>query len=99
LSCEHFPVWLQEFRGLRRSPREFRLRIAPPPPSEATDLSEFILSRVTSKGGSISAEHAIGEDKASYLQRYKSQEELDLMRELKQLLDPLGIMNPRKVPP
>jgi FAD/FMN-containing dehydrogenase len=54
---------------------------------------------VTSKGGSISAEHGIGEDKVSYLQRHKSQGELDLMRGLKQLLDPTGIMNPRKVLP
>jgi len=66
---------------------------------EAADLSEFILSLVTSKGGSISAEHGIGEDKVSYLQRHKSQGELDLMRGLKQLLDPTGIMNPRKVLP
>jgi FAD/FMN-containing dehydrogenase len=70
---------------------------AEPTNGEAADLSEFILSLVVSKGGSISAEHGIGEDKASDLQRYASREELDLMRGLKQLLDPIGIMNPRKV--
>ncbi len=70
-----------------------------PTDDEGADLSDFILSLVVSKGGSISAEHGIGEDKASALLRYKGQAELDVMRGLKRLLDPLGIMNPRKVLP
>ncbi len=48
-------------------------------------------------GGSISAEHGIGQLKRDENARYKSEIELRLMRTLKQALDPLGIMNPGKV--
>ena len=48
-------------------------------------------------GGSISAEHGIGQLKREELQRYKSAIELDMMRAVKQALDPQGIMNPGKV--
>ena len=47
--------------------------------------------------GSISAEHGIGQLKREELQRYKSAVELDMMRAVKQALDPQGIMNPGKV--
>jgi FAD/FMN-containing dehydrogenase len=48
-------------------------------------------------GGSISAEHGIGQLKRVENARYKSEVELQLMRTLKQALDPLGIMNPGKM--
>jgi len=48
-------------------------------------------------GGSISAEHGIGQLKRLENARYKSGVELQLMRTLKQALDPLGIMNPGKM--
>ena len=48
-------------------------------------------------GGSISAEHGIGCLKLGELERYGSPVELDLMRAIKQALDPHGIMNPGKV--
>ena len=50
--------------------------------------------------GSISAEHGIGTMKRDLLPRYKSSEELDAMRALKQAFDPRNILNPGKtVPP
>ena len=49
--------------------------------------------------GSISAEHGIGRLKRDELPRYKSPLELDLMRRLKQALDPDDIMNPGKILP
>lgn len=49
--------------------------------------------------GSISAEHGIGQAKRDEMTRYKSPVELDLMRRIKQALDPQGIMNPGKVVP
>ena len=52
---------------------------------------------VTAHGGSISAEHGIGQYKRAELVRYKSAVELDLMRAVKTALDPHGIMNPGKV--
>ena len=48
-------------------------------------------------GGSISAEHGIGQLKRDELQRYKSGVELDMMRAIKHAFDPLGLMNPGKV--
>jgi FAD/FMN-containing dehydrogenase len=48
-------------------------------------------------GGSISAEHGIGQVKRAILPRYKNAVELDLMRRLKQTFDPLGLLNPGKV--
>ena len=50
-------------------------------------------------GGSISAEHGIGNTKRDLLPRYKSHEELDAMRALKAAFDPHGILNPGKVVP
>lgn len=47
--------------------------------------------------GSISAEHGVGQLKRDYLPLYKDPVELDLMRKIKQALDPEAIMNPGKV--
>jgi FAD/FMN-containing dehydrogenase len=49
---------------------------------------------VAAHGGSISAEHGIGQQKRDELVRYKSAVELDLMRTVKAALDPSGICNP-----
>jgi len=48
-------------------------------------------------GGSISAEHGIGQLKRHLLPQFKSAIELDLMRKIKATLDPNGILNPGKV--
>ncbi|MDE2353694.1 MAG: FAD-binding oxidoreductase [Betaproteobacteria bacterium] len=48
-------------------------------------------------GGSISAEHGIGQLKVDELVRYKDPVALELMQRIKGTLDPLGIMNPGKV--
>ena len=52
---------------------------------------------VAAHGGSISAEHGIGQQKLDELVRYKSVVELDLMRRVKTALDPFGILNPGKI--
>jgi len=48
-------------------------------------------------GGSISAEHGIGQHKRDELPRYKSAIEMLLMRKVKAGLDPQGLMNPGKL--
>ena len=48
-------------------------------------------------GGSISAEHGIGQLKREELLRYKSTLEMEMMRSVKRAFDPHGLMNPGKV--
>jgi FAD/FMN-containing dehydrogenase len=52
---------------------------------------------VAALGGSISAEHGIGQLKRAELERHKAPLELDMMRAIKRALDPRGLMNPGKV--
>jgi FAD/FMN-containing dehydrogenase len=52
---------------------------------------------VAAAGGSISAEHGIGQLKRDELQRYKSGLEIELMERVKSALDPRGLLNPGKV--
>jgi FAD/FMN-containing dehydrogenase len=52
---------------------------------------------VASMNGSIAAEHGIGLIKRDELTRYKDPVALELMRTLKQALDPANILNPGKV--
>ena len=48
-------------------------------------------------GGSISAEHGIGQLRRAELQHSKPAAELELMRKIKQLIDPDDLMNPGKL--
>ena len=48
-------------------------------------------------GGSISAEHGLGQLKREEILRYKSPVEMDLMRAVKRTIDPAGLMNPGKI--
>jgi FAD/FMN-containing dehydrogenase len=48
-------------------------------------------------GGSISAEHGVGLLKKPYLSRVRSGEEIALMRAMKHVFDPHGILNPGKL--
>ena len=45
-------------------------------------------------GGSVSAEHGIGNEKKAWLSHSRSQIEIELMRNLKRSLDPKNILNP-----
>jgi FAD/FMN-containing dehydrogenase len=60
-------------------------------------FSRIVHDVVISLGGSIAAEHGIGRLKRDELERTKSKVELDLMRTLKQALDPKGLMNPGRI--
>ncbi|HZD90548.1 MAG TPA: FAD-binding oxidoreductase [Pseudolabrys sp.] len=61
------------------------------------DVNAVVDKIVLSLGGSISAEHGIGQLKRKSLPKVKDPVALDLMRSVKQMLDPNGIMNPGKV--
>lgn len=61
------------------------------------EVNTLVFDAVRSFGGSISAEHGIGELKRDCLPEYKSHVALGLMRAIKQALDPRGLLNPRRV--
>jgi len=61
------------------------------------DVNRLVHDSVAAFGGSISAEHGIGQYKRDEIVRYKSPVEIELMRAVKRAVDPLGIMNPGKV--
>ncbi|MCL2075057.1 MAG: FAD-binding oxidoreductase [Betaproteobacteria bacterium] len=62
-------------------------------------VNRIVYDCVDELGGSISAEHGIGQLKREMLCRYKSAAALSAMRIVKTALDPRGIMNPGKVLP
>jgi FAD/FMN-containing dehydrogenase len=60
-------------------------------------VNRVVHDLVAELGGSISAEHGLGQLKREEVLRYKSAVEMELMRAVKRALDPLGLMNPGKV--
>lgn len=64
---------------------------------DAGAINRAVHDMVTRYGGSISAEHGIGQYRVEELQRTRSPEELALARRLKLALDPEGLLNPGKV--
>lgn len=63
----------------------------------AERVHDAIYDVVTRLGGSISAEHGIGQLKTELLKQHKDPVALEMMRAIKQALDPKGILNPGKV--
>ncbi|MGX1740957.1 FAD-binding oxidoreductase [Bosea sp. NPDC055353] len=62
-----------------------------------SEMNEAVHAIVAEMHGSISAEHGIGRLKRDLLPGVKDPVELDLMRTIKQTLDPQGILNPGAV--
>ena len=73
------------------------------PTRDDTALKDQVLEAiedvVAELGGSFSAEHGVGLSKLPSMGRRKDPVALDVMRTLKQALDPHGLMNPGKVIP
>lgn len=64
---------------------------------EAKTISGEVYDMVVAWGGSISAEHGIGQIKRTELERLGDPVMLGLMRSVKKALDPAGILNPGKL--
>jgi FAD/FMN-containing dehydrogenase len=64
-----------------------------------TDVTSFVHDLVMAAGGSISAEHGIGQMRLGELARVGDPVRLATMRAIKAALDPRGIMNPGKLVP
>jgi FAD/FMN-containing dehydrogenase len=63
----------------------------------AHHVEEIVYACVRDWGGSISAEHGIGLTKKPYLSYSRTADEIALMKSIKSVLDPRGILNPGKV--
>jgi FAD/FMN-containing dehydrogenase len=63
------------------------------------ELMEAVNAIVRELGGSFSAEHGIGRLKPYMMPDWRGGPELDLMRRIKQALDPEGLFNPGKLLP
>ena len=66
---------------------------------EGPAITAFVHDLVCAAGGSISAEHGIGQMKLAELARLGGPARLGAMRAIKQAIDPAGIMNPGKLVP
>jgi FAD/FMN-containing dehydrogenase len=68
-----------------------------PPGLDADALNALVHDLVVARGGSISAEHGIGQYRVAELARCKPAAELDIARRVKKALDPATLLNPGKV--
>lgn len=57
---------------------------------------DALIEAVLGLGGSLSGEHGIGSEKRGYVARELDAETLAMMRDVKRLFDPLGLLNPGK---
>jgi FAD/FMN-containing dehydrogenase len=67
--------------------------------TEGAAITRMVDDLVTAAGGSISAEHGIGQLKLSEFERLAPPGRIHALRAIKHALDPLGIMNPGKLVP
>lgn len=61
------------------------------------EVNRLVHDLVDSMGGSIAAEHGVGQLKVGEMEHYKSTVELELMKQIKKTLDPKNLFNPGKV--
>ncbi len=67
--------------------------------TRAHRMVEEIFRQTVALGGTLSGEHGIGITKSEFLRMEVGERELKLMRDLKRLFDPKGILNPGKIFP
>ena len=65
----------------------------------AKQITPLVHDLVIAAGGSISAEHGIGQNKRAELERLSSSARLSMLRAIKMAIDPGNIMNPGKLVP
>ena len=68
-------------------------------PELAAQVGGEILSYCVEAGGSITGEHGVGADKADYMPRMFTDDDLDVMQRVRRAFDPKGLCNPGKIFP
>ena len=61
------------------------------------EVSKWVFEIVQRYAGSVSAEHGVGLLKKEYLGYSRSPLEIEIMKQIKKVFDPAGIMNPGKI--
>ncbi|MDY6905593.1 MAG: FAD-linked oxidase C-terminal domain-containing protein [Thermodesulfobacteriota bacterium] len=64
---------------------------------KAEQAVDILFDETVALGGTISGEHGIGITKSAYMPKEVGQAEIALMKEIKALFDPRGILNPGKI--
>jgi len=64
--------------------------------ARAAACRDALIEAVLGLGGSLSGEHGIGSEKRNYVGRELDAATLAMMRDVKRLFDPLGLLNPGK---
>ncbi len=67
--------------------------------AKCATVNQWVFETVQKYNGSISAEHGVGMTKRDYLHYSRSAEEIAIMKAVKAVFDPNGIMNPGKIFP
>ncbi len=65
--------------------------------AQCGEVSQWVFEIVQRYGGSVSAEHGVGLLKKDYLHYSRSPLEIEIMKQIKKVFDPQGIMNPGKI--
>jgi FAD/FMN-containing dehydrogenase len=65
--------------------------------SQCEQVTKLLAASLKKHEGSISAEHGIGLVKKGYLESTRSTAEIEVMRGVKRVLDPKGLLNPGKL--
>jgi FAD/FMN-containing dehydrogenase len=64
---------------------------------EEERINTLVYDQVAKFGGSISAEHGVGQLKLAKLERHKAPVALEMMRAIKHALDPANVLNPGRL--
>ena len=65
--------------------------------ADVKPINHDIMHMIGEFGGAITAEHGVGILKRKYLSLSRTDNEIHLMRTLKEAMDPKGILNPGRV--
>jgi FAD/FMN-containing dehydrogenase len=60
-------------------------------------INDIVYEQAIANNGTIAAEHGIGQMKKAAFAKYKNPLEIELMRDMKKMLDPKNILNPGKI--